>query len=66
MLASSADSGAALLSVAVRPTQGEKGMAAEANYRKITWADLQALAASEDVQLTRDGDRILLRFAWAG
>ena len=66
VLASSADGGGAVLSVAVRPTQGDKGMAPEANYRKITWADLQALAAAEDVQLTREGESIVLRFAWAG
>ena len=55
-----------VVAVAVRPTQGDKGMAPDANYRKITWADLQALAAAEGVPLAREGDSILLRFPWAG
>jgi hypothetical protein len=64
VLASRAEADAALLSVAVRPTQGDRGMAPEANYRKITWADLQALAAAEGVQLAREGDGMVLRFPW--
>jgi hypothetical protein len=54
-----------LLTVTVRPTQGDKGMAPDANYRKITWADLQALAAADGVQVAREGEQVLLRFPWA-
>jgi hypothetical protein len=62
VLAGSAVDGTAVLTVSVRPTTGEKGIAAEANYRAITWADLQALAAADGVQVAREGGQILLRF----
>ena len=52
------------VTVSTRPTQGDKGIATEANYRKITWPDLQALAAANGVPLAREGDAVVLRFAW--
>jgi hypothetical protein len=52
------------VAVAVRPTQGEKPIATEASYRKITWTDLEALAGSEGVQLAREGDSVVLRLPW--
>ena len=61
-----AEQDAALLTVQVRPTSGDRGMAAEANYRKLAWSDLQALAAADGVQLARQGDRIELRLPWVG
>ena len=64
VLSARPEAGGVMMAVAVRPTQGDKGMAADANYRKIAWADLQALAAAEGVQLAREGDSILLRFPW--
>jgi len=51
-----------VLSVLVRPTQDDKGIAAEAAYRKIEWGDLTALAGAEGVRLERQGDVVLLRF----
>jgi hypothetical protein len=65
VLTASAEQDGARVSIAVRPTQSDGGAATEANYRSIEWADVQALAAAEDVQLARDGDAIVLRFAWA-
>ena len=65
VLGGEAEAQGALVTVSVRPTQGDKGMTADANYRKISWADLQALAAAEGVQIHREGDQILLRFPWA-
>lgn len=64
VLTGTAEERGALLTVTVRPTDGDKGIAADANYRKITWGDLQALAAADGVALAREGDRILLRFPW--
>ena len=54
------------ITVAVRPTQGDQGMAAEANYRPIAWEDLEALAAADGVRLAREGDAVILRFPSAG
>ena len=54
----------AKLTVSVRPTQGDRGIATEANYRKIDWPDLEALAAADGVQLAREGDSVVLRFGW--
>ena len=64
VLAATAEDDAVLVGITVRPTQGDQGIATEANYRKITWSDLQALAEAEGVRLARDGDRLLLRFPW--
>ncbi|HVE52047.1 MAG TPA: hypothetical protein VNB23_01555 [Ramlibacter sp.] len=52
------------VSVRVAPAGGERGMAGEANYRKLSWSDLQALAAADGVQLSREGERIDLRLPW--
>lgn len=57
---------AARLSVRVRATRGDRGFSAEANYRKLTWADVQALAQADGVQVSRDGERIDLRLPWVG
>ena len=65
VLAAAAEASGVRLSVLVRPTQGDKGIAAEANYRKITWDDLAALAAAESVEIARDGQSVVLRFPFA-
>jgi hypothetical protein len=59
-----AEAGNACLRILVRPTQGDAGLAGEAHYRRITWADLQALAAADGVQLAREGEAIVLRLPW--
>src|SRR5205085_2062831 len=64
VLSASAEAGAACLRVALRATPGDPGMSTELNYRRITWADLDALAAVDGVQLARDGDAIELRLPW--
>jgi hypothetical protein len=48
----------------VQPTQGGEAVVMEPAYRRITWADLQALADAEGVQLRRDGACLSLRFPW--
>jgi hypothetical protein len=63
-LTCSADAEGARVSVTVRQTQGDKGYAAEPNYRKIGWEDLLALAAADGVGVERAGERIDLRLPW--
>jgi hypothetical protein len=63
-LGAAAEGDDALVSVAVRPTQGDRGLQSESNYRKLSWDDLQALAAADGTQLVREGERIVLRFPW--
>lgn len=49
-----------------RPTDGDQGFADEPPYRKISWSDVQALAASESVALDRQGRQLLrLTMPWA-
>src|SRR3954453_659747 len=64
VLSASAEAGAACLRVALRATPGDPGMSTELNYRRITWADLDALATVDGGQLARDGDAIELRLPW--
>ena len=64
VLGAAAESDGALVSVLVRPTQGNQGIVAEVNYRKLGWEDVQALAAAEGVALERQAGRIALRFPW--
>lgn len=54
------------LTLSLEPGTGEKGFAAEAGYRPLSWADVQALAESEGVELTREGRRFSLYLPWAG
>jgi hypothetical protein len=66
VLQAAAEPGLARVTVSVRANQGQQGITADANYRKITWADLQALAAAEGVQLAREGEAVVLRFPLLG
>jgi hypothetical protein len=60
-----ADEGARL-TLAVRMSDGDKGFMAEPGYRKLTWLDLQALAAAEGAEVARGDQRcISLLLPWA-
>ena len=63
-LTCTSEEGTACVCVEVRPTQGEQAFSAEPNYRKLAWADLEALAQADGVQLHRSGERIELRMPW--
>lgn len=64
ILEGAAEVDALALSLTVQATDGGSGIPPEAIYRKLTWADLQALAADEGVALSRDGARTVLRLPW--
>ena len=65
VVSAAADGDGVRVSVAVRPTQGGQGVAAEANYRPIAWEDLEALAAADGARLAREGESVVLRFPGA-
>lgn len=57
---------ALILTLTLRPTDGEQGFTGEVAYRPLDWSDVEALAASESVGLTRDGrQRLQLSIPWA-
>jgi hypothetical protein len=62
VLTGQATGAALLLALTMNPTAGEPSFTAEPGYRKLEWTDLQALAAAEGVELTREG-RLVLRLA---
>ena len=54
------------LAVTLTPSSGDKGFANEAGYRQLEWADVEALAAADGVELEREGARnIVLLIPWA-
>lgn len=53
--------GFAELSVCVNPRRDVEGLPFEPSYRQLDWADVQALASAESVELVRDSDRIVMR-----
>ena len=53
------------LVLSLRPTQGSQGFANEANYRKLDWNDVQALAEAESVQLQREGPSVRMMIPWS-
>jgi hypothetical protein len=56
----------AVLTLTLRPTEGEQGFSGEATYRSLDWSDVEALAAAEAVELSRDGRQILrMSIPWA-
>lgn len=63
-LTATAEDAGVRLEVTTRATQGDKGFTGEANYRGITWDDLQALAGADGVAVEREGGRITLRMPW--
>ena len=52
---------ALVLTLTVRPTQGEPSFVAEPSYRRLDWADVEALAAAEGVTAARQGPPLVLR-----
>ena len=56
--------GRLLLHVRVRPGSGSQGFAAPESYRALDWAEVEQLAQSESVVLTRNADGATLR--WPG
>ena len=57
---------ALVLTLTLRPTQGDQGFPAEAGYRRLEWCDVEALAEAESVGLKREGRQHLqLAIPWA-
>ena len=54
------------LALALRPTDGSQGFPHEAGYRKLDWADVQALAQAESVELERGAQSLQLLVPWMG
>jgi hypothetical protein len=66
VLSARLDGRALVLTLNAKPAAGEQGFVPEPPYRKLAWADVQALAASESVEVTRDGpQRMQVRIALA-
>jgi hypothetical protein len=55
---------ASVITLTLRPSDGDKGFATEANYRPLAWDDLEALAAADGVGLQREPQGLRLRFPW--
>jgi hypothetical protein len=57
---------ALVLTLTLRPTQGDQGFSTEAGYRRLEWCDVEALAEAESVKLNREGrQRLQLAIPWA-
>lgn len=57
---------ALVVTVALRPTQGDQGFSTEAGYRPLEWSDVEALAVAEAVALKREGrQQVQLAIPWA-
>jgi hypothetical protein len=55
VLSAEMDERSLLLTLTARPSDGEQGFLPELPYRRLDWSDVQALAASESVEVTREG-----------
>lgn len=64
LLAAAGDSAGARITLDVRPAEGEQAFRGEPNYRNLEWADLQALAAPEGAEVTREAQRFTLVLPW--
>jgi C4-dicarboxylate-specific signal transduction histidine kinase len=50
--------------LAIRDGKGEPGFATAPAYRPLAWADVEALARADGVQLQRDGTTLRLTLPW--
>jgi hypothetical protein len=57
VLGTEPDARALVLTLSAKPNAGEQGFLPELPYRKLGWADVQALAASESVEVAREGSQ---------
>jgi hypothetical protein len=64
VLTTEAREDAAVVTIALRASQADKGFTAEANYRKIEWPDLEAIAEADGAAIARAGEAVQLRFPW--
>jgi hypothetical protein len=65
VLAAQPDGEALVLTLSLRPTEGEKGFSPEPAYRPLEWSDVEALAAAESVALERQGrHQVRLSIPW--
>ena len=54
------------LTLTLRPTEGDPTFSGEPPYRRLDWADAEALAAAESVTLAREGkQRVQISMPWA-
>ena len=65
VLSASAQAGGLRLELLLRPTDGSQGFTSEAGYRKLEWADVEALAQAEAIEAQRDGQSIRMLVPWA-
>jgi hypothetical protein len=66
VLSAEAQDAGLTLTLTLRPTEGEPTFVGEPAYRRLDWADVEALAAAESVRLTRSGNqRLQLTIPWA-
>jgi hypothetical protein len=66
VLAAEHQPGALVLTLTLRPSAGEQGFSPEPVYRPLEWSDVEALAAAEGVDASREGRqrlRISIPFA---
>ena len=65
VLAAEPNAEALVLTLTLRPTDGDKGFSPEPAYRPLEWRDVEALAAAESVTLERRGkQQVSLSIPW--
>lgn len=64
VITAQAEPDAARILVHINRTGGDKGLGGEANYRKLEWGDIEALALADGVSVQRGGDEVELRLPW--
>jgi hypothetical protein len=66
VLSAEGDPTGLLLTLTLKPTEGDQGFRAEAGYRPLDWADIEALAAAESVGIVREGlQQVRMSIPWA-
>jgi len=66
VLAAEPQRDALVLTLTLRPTEGDKGFSPEPAYRPLEWSDVEALAAAESVTLEDRGrQQLRLSIPWA-
>ena len=56
---------ALVVALALGPADGDPPVGTPPSYRRLTWADVQALAAADDVQVAREGSSLRISLPWA-